>query len=102
LLHEEVNPESYTSINKESPAFSLFAKDPDNHTPNLKVEVSWSELKNSKVGDEWIADIRNNTNTATILFKDKLGVFIRFVNRYHPVYGNDDYKNVDLEYFHFF
>ena len=50
-------------------------------------KISWSLLKESHQGTEWIYD----NNRATILFKDEYGAFIRFII-------NGD---VFLEYFHF-
>ena len=89
------------SFTKEEPAFILKSTDNDHHTPDLEVGVSWSELKNSKPGDCWESELRNNTETATVLYVDDDGCFIRFIEHYHPVHGDDDYKEVFLRYFHF-
>lgn len=66
---------------KEQPAFTLI------NSTDTHLDVSWSELKNSDVGRAW-----ENTEKATIIYRDDSGVLIRF---------EDEYGEVYLNYFHF-
>lgn len=66
---------------KEQPAFTLLSPD------NTALNVSWSDLKNSEIGEKW-----ENTEKATIIYKDDTGVLIRL---------EDEYGEVYLNYFHF-
>ena len=49
--------------------------------------ITWTDLKQAQTGDTW----SQGNNTATILFKDKQGAFIRFCTE----------NNIEVEYYHF-
>lgn len=66
---------------KEQPAFTLI-----NHE-DQRFNVTWEELKKASIGDTW-----ENTEKATIIYKDTEGVLIRFTDEYGEIY---------LNYFHF-
>jgi len=71
-------PHGYTN---EPPAFSLGGTK----------DVSWTDLKNSTLGNEWVSD----GEVATVIFKDDYGILIRFRNsnpKMFPTY---------LEYYNF-
>lgn len=52
-----------------------------------EIPITWTTLKQSKIGDEW----GQANSTVTVLFKDKQGVFLRFMTG----------ENVEMKYFHF-
>lgn len=71
---------------KEAPAFTLVADE------NNKVSVSFSELKNSINGKTWVASCKEYEETATLLYGDSQGAFIRFSN---------DEGMVHCQYYHY-
>lgn len=72
-----VTPETVTY---EQPAFVLMSE-------KSKLNISWNELKEAKVGKEW-----ENNEKAALIYKDDLGALIRF---------EDEYSEIYLNYFHF-
>lgn len=64
----------------EQPAFTL--------NPEKPLHVTWNDLKQSSNGVKWTIE----DEEATIIYKDTMGVLIRFIDKYDEVY---------LEYFHF-
>ena len=73
-------PQRYTN---EPPVFILGEK---------KI-ISWSDLKNSELGDEWVSD----DEIATVIFKDDYGVLIRFKNTDNELNLYDTH----IEYYNF-
>lgn len=74
------SPQGYTN---EPPVFILGEK---------KV-ISWTDLKNSELGDEWSVD----NEIATVIFKDDYGVLIRFKNTDSEL----DFYDTYIEYYNF-
>lgn len=77
LPQGSVSPMDYE---QEQPAFVLMGE-------KSKLNISWKELKEAKVGKEW-----ENNEKATLIYKDDLGALIRF---------EDEYSEIYLNYFHF-
>lgn len=88
-LLDKLLPEGTISsldFEQEKPAFQLL----DNND-NVHVNVLWSDLHNTSIGDEWCSDVES----AKVLFKDNDGVLIRFT------FNDVENKGVFLNYFHF-
>lgn len=86
----------------EAPAFTLVGKTNRQHETDEIINVSWEDLKQSKVGDSWIADMDVTSEKADVMFKDDEGAFIRFVRTNTNTL--DEYcgdKQVSVQYFHF-
>lgn len=73
---------------KESPAFELLGE------KNIK-PITWTELKESSINKTWSIG-EEIVEEATIIFKDKGGVLIRFTHKENNI------TDVFLNYFHFF
>jgi len=94
-------------IKKEEPAFVLKAWDYNGEEDT--VEVSWEELKKARSGMEWVVTTPGNSyrecrssHSATLLFKDEAGAFIRFVEVWVGSYPNYEMEEkVEVKYFHF-
>jgi len=97
LLPEGVNPENYTRINKEKPAFEWTVGFANNHTQDESVKVSYSDLKESEVGEEWELSGTWEWHEARVIFKDQNGCLVRFGESRHG-WGEMEYY---LEYFQF-
>ena len=82
---------------KEAPAWEWKVGFSGQHDPDETIKVSWEVLRNSKVGDTWDLQGSWDLYEATILFKDKKGVFVRF--------GEQRYDDPEMiyytEYYHF-
>jgi len=86
-----VNLENYTTINKEAPAWEWIVGFSQAHTPDETLTVSWSELKESELGDSWALEGSWDTYEATIIYKDSKGVLVRM--------GEQRYDDPEIEYF---
>lgn len=71
---------------RELPAFTLIADE------NKKLDVSFYELRHADIGKTWSIESADYTETATLLFSDGQGAFIRFWN------SNDQ---VSVMYYHY-
>lgn len=86
----------------EAPAFTLIGETNRQHETDEIINVSWEDLKQSKVGDSWVADMDVTSEKADVMFKDDEGAFIRFIhtntNTLDAYYGD---TQVSVQYFHF-
>lgn len=71
---------------REVPAFTLVADE------NNKVSVSYGELRNSIVGKSWSVKGSDYSESATLLYSDSQGAFIRFSN---------DSDEIHCQYYHY-
>lgn len=90
-------------IIEEKPAFTLVGETVNQNLRSNIVPVTWNNLKKASSGDSWVALKNSSKETATVLFKDKDGVFIRFTHEntdYNSKYCEE--KEVGVKYFNFF